>query len=54
MSKSMPVAELFRKIRNSVIKATNKKQNPLVHSSLTQAFYFDSPVNEAISDIILF
>jgi uncharacterized caspase-like protein len=54
MSKSMPAAELFRKVRNSVIKATNKKQIPWEHSSLTQEFYFGPPVNQAISDIISF
>ena len=54
ISKSIPAAELFRKVRNDVIKMTNKKQIPWEHSSLTQEFYFGPPVNQAISDIVSF
>ena len=54
ISKSIPAAELFRKVRNDVIKVTNKKQIPWEHSSLTQEFYFGPPVNQAISDIVSF
>lgn len=54
ISESMPAAELFRKVRNTVIKATNKQQIPWEHSSLTQEFYFGPPVNRAIGDIISF
>jgi uncharacterized caspase-like protein len=54
ISKSIPAAELFRKVRNDVIKVTNKNQIPWEHSSLTQEFYFGPPINQAISDIVSF
>ncbi len=54
ISESIPAEELFKKVRKEVISATNQRQIPWEHSSLTQRFYFGPPVNDEISDIVSF
>jgi uncharacterized caspase-like protein len=45
---------LFKKVRKKVMRATDSRQVPWDHSSLTRKFYFGSAANREISDIVSF
>jgi uncharacterized caspase-like protein len=51
LGKHRPVEEVFKMVREDVMKATSGKQIPWEHSSLYKKVYFYPPRNESIPEI---
>lgn len=54
IGKSLPVEEVFKKVRAGVARETRNGQIPWEHSSLFNEIYFNPPKNKALPDIVVF
>lgn len=54
ISQSLPVEEVFKKVRTGVAKETRNKQIPWEHSSLLSELYFSPPKNKDVPSIVVF
>lgn len=51
---SLPVEEVFKKVRSGVARETQNRQIPWEHSSLLNEVYFSAPKNKDMPDIVVF
>lgn len=51
LNEQRPVEEVFKRVRQDVVKASKGKQIPWEHSSLSKTVYFYPPRNEEIPEI---
>lgn len=54
MDDKIPIEEVFKKVRNGVVKKSKERQTPWEHSSLLWDVYINAPLNKEVPELMTF